>query len=137
MIKLSALDIETLTARYGETITRVLDKHVLFSDTSVEEARNKFSSIMKDALDGKCQVIGKRRSVVMLSMETLAEMLQEAAMPATWGQAFDPTDEFPGITETLQIAEDQSPRETFLDAEVAEVAEVAQAEKQYHSRAAG
>ena len=87
-------------------------------ETPVEDARNQFSAMLDRALEGQCQVIGKRRRALLISVEEIATMLQEASMPPTWGQAFDPTEELPGIAETLWISEDRAPRPEFLAREL-------------------
>ena len=38
-------------------------------------------------------------------------------MPSTWGEAFDPTDELPGIMGTLRISQDRAPRPELIPRE--------------------
>src|SRR5262249_52868265 len=112
--KLSTLNIEAIAARFGDHISQIIDRHVAAPETPVEEARNQFSAVLERALEGQCQVIGKRRRALLISIDEMAIMLQEASMPPTWGQAFDPTEELPGISTALRIPEDRAPRPQFF-----------------------
>jgi len=114
----STLNIEAISFRFGDRISEIIDRHVVVQETPVEDARNQFSAMLDRALEGQCQVIGKRRRALLISVEEIATMLQEASMPPTWGQAFDPTEELPGIAETLWISEDRAPRPEFLAREL-------------------
>jgi hypothetical protein len=109
-----ALNIEAISIRFGDRISEIIDRHVVVQETPVEEARNQFSAVLERALDGQCQVIGKRRRALLISVEEIATMLQEASTPPTWGEAFDPTEELPGIAGTLRISEDRAPRPEFI-----------------------
>lgn len=111
------LNIETISAQFGDRISEIIHRHVVAQDTPVEDARNQFSAMLERALEGQCQVIGKRRPALLISFEEMATMLQEASMPSTWGQAFDPTEELPGIVGTLRISEDRAPRPEFFPRE--------------------
>lgn len=111
------LDIEAISNRFGDHISEIIDRHVVVEETPVEEARNQFSAMLERALEGQCQVIGKRRRALLISVEELATMLHEASMPPTWGEAFDPTEELPGIAGTLRIPEDRAPRPEFISHE--------------------
>jgi hypothetical protein len=111
------LNIEAISIRFGDRISEIIDRHVVVQETPVEEARNQFSAMLERALDGQCQVIGKRRRALLISVDEIATMLQEASMPLTWGEAFDPTEELPGIAETLRISEDRAPRPEFIPRE--------------------
>jgi hypothetical protein len=113
-IKPTSATIEAIAVRFGDRISQIIDRHIVVGETPVEEARNQFSVVLARALAGQCQPIGKRRCALLISIEEIATMLQEAAMPSTWGQAFDPTDELPGIAGTLRISEDRAPRPEFL-----------------------
>jgi hypothetical protein len=108
------LNIEAISIQFGDRISEIIDRHVVVHETPVEEARNQFSAILERALEGQCQVIGKRRRALLISVEEIATMLQEASMPPTWGEAFDPTEELPGIAGTLRISEDRAPRPQFI-----------------------
>jgi hypothetical protein len=111
------LNIEAISVQFGNRISEIIDRHVVVQETPVEEARNQFSAMLERALEGQCQVIGKRRRALLISVEEVATMLQEASMPPTWGEAFDPTEELPGIGGTLRTSEDRAPRPEFIPRE--------------------
>jgi hypothetical protein len=112
-----ALNIEAISLRFGDRVSQIIDRHVIVEETPVEDARNQFSAMLQRALDGQCQVIGRRRRALLISVEEIATMLQEASMASTWGEAFDPTEELPGIEGTLRISQDRAPRPEFIPRE--------------------
>ena len=63
------LNIEAISIRFGHRISEIIDRHVVVHETPVEEARNQFSAMLERALDGQCQVIGKRRRALLISVD--------------------------------------------------------------------